>query len=84
MKKGILTTLALWLTIAGTGTWAQAEVADSIADEMAADSIADSIADEVAVDSVADEIELRDGSRSSLNACRNGHLRKTTRTPTRA
>ena len=34
MKKGILTTLALWLTIAVTSTWAQTEVTDSIADEV--------------------------------------------------
>lgn len=34
MKTRTLTTLALWLTIAVAGVWAQAEGVDSIADEV--------------------------------------------------
>ena len=34
MKKSILTILALWLTVAVSGAWAQAETADNITDEV--------------------------------------------------
>ena len=34
MKTRFLTTLALWLTVAVAGVWAQAEVTDSVADEI--------------------------------------------------